>query len=257
MSKRQVLEIKGFDNWQGRRQPSQAEENAPDVNSRHSPSPVSTLPILSVPLITDGERRVSISMLEPVLGMPSVERYDVTPPNDDTDVTVGLSKISHKPAYFEEVIGEIDKELADNAPISNPPITEDTHVILGRSSNVGGAGWSHDEREGIKKEEKLVSKFVSDRPLDEREASFSVGWAEALDKKKSAKAGKGKSSKQGPSELGQIGALDPGIVQKKGSWTRLQSRPNRELMSLDNLEDVGQKRKITKNKETLQGGLTV
>lgn len=94
MSKRQVLEIKGFDNWQGRRQHSPSKENAPDVNGMYSPSPENTLPILLVPLITDGGRRVSITVHEPMLGTPSVESNDVTPPNDDTDVTFGLSKNS-------------------------------------------------------------------------------------------------------------------------------------------------------------------
>lgn len=55
--------------------------------------------------------------------------------------------------------------------------------------------------EGIKKKEKLVTEFVSDRPQDnEKGAGFLVGWSEASDKKKLAKVGKGKSTKQGPSE---------------------------------------------------------
>lgn len=70
--------------------------------------------------------------------------------------------------------------------------------------------------EGIQGSDKQVIGVASDRSQNYEEATgFSVGWAETSDKKKIVKAGKGKPTKKGPSESGQIRGLDPGKNQKR------------------------------------------
>nr|POE97401.1 hypothetical protein CFP56_05398 [Quercus suber] len=59
-------------------------------------------------------------VMEPAIGAPPMESTEVTPTNDDQDMIVGLSKNTQQPADFVAVIGELDKELEDNAPTSNP-----------------------------------------------------------------------------------------------------------------------------------------
>ena len=135
MSKCQVIDVKGFDDRYGRRQRSQSPGNA---STRQTNIAFNLL----VPVIIDGEGSKPISVKELVVVAPPMESNEVTLPNDDPGVIMGLSKNTKQLANFEVIIGEIDKEPKDNAPISNSLVVEVIHKIQGRSSNEVGAGLS-------------------------------------------------------------------------------------------------------------------
>ena len=135
MSKCQVIDVKGFDDRYGRRQRSQSPGNA---SARQTNIAFNLL----VPVIIDGEGSNPISVKELVVVAPPMESNEVTLPNDDPGVIMGLSKNTKQLANFEVIIGEIDKEPEDNAPISNSLVVEVIHEIQGRSSNEVGAGLS-------------------------------------------------------------------------------------------------------------------
>nr|POF20871.1 hypothetical protein CFP56_42738 [Quercus suber] len=236
MSKRQVIEVKGFDESHGRSQRSQ-----PPTNVSNRVTEVASNPL--VPLLLEGEESGSVPVTELLTVLPVVNSEDVHP-NVASGVIIGPSSNVNQPADFEAIIGEIDEALEDNAPISNSLGAEVIHEIQEKSSNVLG---------GFKGSDKQVMGIASDRsPNNEEVAGFSVGWAEMADKKKIVKAGKGKATKKGKSEVGQTRGMDSGKDQKKGSWTRLQSRPSGELMTVDRLDDMGSKRKATVGMESIK-----
>ena len=159
----------------------------------------------------------------------------------------GISNANNKTTDFEAVIEEIDKDLLDMQPSSNPTVAKIVREIKGRSSKENKHGnpayMGEDFEEHLNAQ---ITQVLGSQNKDAELMGFTIRW-KATDKiGKGAKSGKGRPSKV----LGKKGKKVIGPVAqkeiKKGQWSRLTNRPKIDVImeEVQNMED-GPKRKTS------------
>lgn len=144
----------------------------------------------------------------------------------------GNSKNNRLSTDFEAIIKELDKDIFEGQPISNPIVVEIIHEINGSNSKTDGnlAVLENIER-SVGYSDALKSQDLKNHDSGETNPSFSMGWAENKVGIKSTKLGKRKNLKGVASEGKAVDGLNLIKEQKWGMWTRLTNRPNMEVMS--------------------------
>nr|POE93788.1 hypothetical protein CFP56_41660 [Quercus suber] len=108
----------------------------------------------------------------------------------------GISNANNKTTDFEVVIEEIDKDLSDTQPSSNPTVAEIMHEIKGRSLEENKHGNPTYMGKGF--EEHLNAQITQISGSQNKEAElmgFTMGWKATEENRKGTKSGKGKPSK--------------------------------------------------------------
>uniref|UniRef100_A0A7N2M4I4 DUF4283 domain-containing protein n=1 Tax=Quercus lobata TaxID=97700 RepID=A0A7N2M4I4_QUELO len=133
---------------------------------------------------------------------------------------------------FEAIIEELDKDISERQPISNPVVAEIVREINGSNSKTdGNVVVSINMERSVGYSNALKSQDPKNHDFGEANPSFSVGWAKDKVGKKSTKLGKRKNLK---GMAGEGKTVDgPSLIKelKRGMWTRLTNKPNMEVMS--------------------------
>lgn len=143
----------------------------------------------------------------------------------------GISNANNKIVDFEAVIEEIDKDLSDMQPSSNPIVVEIMCEIKGRSSEENKHGNLVYMREGFEKHlNAQITQVLRSQNKEAELMGFTIGWKATDENRKGAKLVKDRPSKV----LGEKGkkVIRP-VAQKeikKGQWARLTNRPKIDVM---------------------------